>query len=178
MSAKLPVVVIVGRPNVGKSTLFNRLVGRRVAVVEDTPGVTRDRLYGEAEWNGRTFTVVDTGGILFADEDPLIEQIRVQAEVALAEADAVLFLTDLTAGPTPDDWDLANRLRGFKKPVYILVNKADNPQRESLANEFTSLASEKFGQFQVCMAEVSRMCSTVRSESCRKPVTWPKKPMK
>jgi GTP-binding protein len=139
MSAKLPVVVIVGRPNVGKSTLFNRLVGRRVAVVEDTPGVTRDRLYGEAEWNGRRFTVVDTGGILFADEDPLIEQIRVQAEVALAEADAVLFLTDLTAGPTPDDWDLANRLRGFKKPVYILVNKADNPQRESLANEFYAL---------------------------------------
>jgi len=139
MSAKLPVVVIVGRPNVGKSTLFNRLVGRRVAVVEDTPGVTRDRLYGEAEWNGKRFTVVDTGGILFAADDPLIEQIRIQAEVALAEADVVLFLTDLTSGPTPDDWDLANRLRGFKKPVYILVNKTDNPQRESLATEFYAL---------------------------------------
>src|SRR5579871_4528098 len=85
MSAKLPVVVIVGRPNVGKSTLFNRLVGKRVAVVEDTPGVTRDRLYAECTWNGKKFMVVDTGGILFSEEDPLIEQIRVQAEVALAE---------------------------------------------------------------------------------------------
>lgn len=139
MSAKLPVVVIVGRPNVGKSTLFNRLVGKRVAVVEDTPGVTRDRLYAESEWNGKKFTVVDTGGILFGDEDPLVEQIRVQAEVALAEADAVLFLTDGTSGVTPDDWDLANRLRGFKRPVYILVNKADNDQRETQANEFYEL---------------------------------------
>lgn len=139
MSEKLPVVVIVGRPNVGKSTLFNRLVGRRVAVVEDTPGVTRDRLYGESEWNGRRFTVVDTGGILFYEDDPLVEQIRVQAEVALAEADAVLFLTDASSGVTPDDMDLANRLRGFKKPVYILVNKVDNPQREAHANEFYEL---------------------------------------
>lgn len=138
MVAKLPVVVIVGRPNVGKSTLFNRLVGRRVAVVEDTPGVTRDRLYAESSWSGKRFTVVDTGGILFSEDDPLIEQIRVQAEVALAEADAVLFLTDATAGVTPDDWDLANRLRGFKRPVYIVVNKVDNPQRESLAGEFYS----------------------------------------
>lgn len=139
MAEKLPVVVIVGRPNVGKSTLFNRLVGRRVAVVEDTPGVTRDRLYAETEWNGKRFTVVDTGGILFSDEDPLIEQIRIQAEVALAEADAVLFLTDTTSGVTPDDMDLANRLRGFSRPVYILVNKADNPQREQLATEFYEL---------------------------------------
>ena len=139
MADKLPIVVIVGRPNVGKSTLFNRLIGRRVAVVEDTPGVTRDRLYGESEWNGKRFTVVDTGGMLFSDEDPLVEQIRVQAEVALAEADAVLFLTDTTAGVTPDDWDLANRLRGFKRPVYILVNKADNREREILANEFYEL---------------------------------------
>src|SRR2546423_5048410 len=136
MPEKLPIVVIVGRPNVGKSTLFNRLIGRRVAVVEDTPGVTRDRLYGETEWNGKRFTVVDTGGMLFSDEDPLVEQIRVQAEVALAEADAVLFLTDTTSGVTPDDWDLANRLRGFKRTVYILVNKADNREREILATEF------------------------------------------
>ena len=107
-----------------------------MAVVEDTPGVTRDRLYAESEWNGRKFTVVDTGGILFYDDDPLVEQIRVQAEVALAEADTVLFLTDGTAGVTPDDMDLANRLRGFKRPVYILVNKADNPQREAMATEF------------------------------------------
>jgi len=139
MADKLPIVVIVGRPNVGKSTLFNRLIGKRVAVVEDTPGVTRDRLYGEAEWNGKRFTVVDTGGMLFSDEDPLVEQIRVQAEVALAEADAVLFLTDTTSGVTPDDWDLANRLRSIKRPVYILVNKSDNRERDTLATEFYEL---------------------------------------
>src|SRR2546423_12586781 len=106
MSQKLPVVVIIGRPNTGKSTLFNRLVGKRVAVVEDTPGVTRDRLYAETEWNGKRFTVVDTGGILFMDEDPLVEQIRVQAEIALAEADAVIFLTDTASGVAPGDMDL------------------------------------------------------------------------
>lgn len=139
MPAKLPVVVIVGRPNVGKSTLFNRLVKRRVAVVEDTPGVTRDRLYAETEWNGKRFVVVDTGGLVFGDEDPLIEQIRVQAEVALAEADVVVFMTDTTSGVTPEDWDLANRLRGFKRPVLMAVNKTDNPQREAYANEFYEL---------------------------------------
>ncbi len=112
MNNRLPVLVIVGRPNVGKSTLFNRLVGRRVAVVEDMPGVTRDRLYAEAEWRGKRFTIVDTGGILFMDDDPLIEQIRVQAEVALAEADVVLFMADATSGLNPADQDLANRLRG------------------------------------------------------------------
>jgi GTPase len=136
MSVKLPVVVIVGRPNVGKSTLFNRLVKRRIAVVEDTPGITRDRLYAETEWNGKRFLVVDTGGIIFGDDDPLIEQIRLQAEIALAEADVVVFVTDTTSGVTPEDWELANRFRGFKRPVLIAVNKTDNPQRDSFANEF------------------------------------------
>lgn len=103
MVDSLPSVVIVGRPNVGKSTLFNRVVGKRVAVVEDEPGVTRDRLYAEAEWRGKRFHVVDTGGILFGDDDPLIEQIRVQAEVALQEAAVVLFLTEATTSPTADD---------------------------------------------------------------------------
>lgn len=139
MSFKLPVVVIVGRPNVGKSTLFNRLIGRRVAVVEDTPGVTRDRLYAESEWNGKKFTLVDTGGILFMDDDPLIEQIRVQAEVALAEAEVVLFMADAVSGLNPADIELANRLRGIKKPVLVIVNKADNAQRDSLATEFYGL---------------------------------------
>lgn len=139
MRSRLPTVVIVGRPNVGKSTLFNRLVGERVAVVEDTPGVTRDRLYGEMTWRGRRFTIVDTGGILFAETDPLSEQIRIQAEVALAEADVVLFMADVEAGVHPDDIDLANRLRGFEKPVYIIVNKADNARREQDAGEFYSL---------------------------------------
>jgi GTPase len=136
MRSKLPVVVIVGRPNVGKSTLFNRVIRRRAAVVEDTPGITRDRLYAEAEWNGRKFTVVDTGGIVFQESDPLAEQIRVQANVALAEADVIVFLTDTTAGVSPDDLDLAHRLRGVDKPIYVVVNKADNPQRDSLATEF------------------------------------------
>jgi GTP-binding protein len=86
-----PVLAIVGRPNVGKSTLFNRLIGQRVAIVEDTPGVTRDRLYGEGEWLGQPFVVIDTGGILFGEDDPLIEQVRVQAQVAIHEADCILF---------------------------------------------------------------------------------------
>jgi GTP-binding protein len=137
--SNLPVVVIVGRPNVGKSTLFNRLVGKRVAVVEDSPGITRDRLYAEAEWNGKAFQVVDTGGIVFQESDPLAEQIRIQANVALAEADAVLFLTDVTDGVSPDDIDLAEQLRGMKKPIYILVNKSDNPQRDTFADEFYRL---------------------------------------
>lgn len=139
MKTRLPVVVIVGRPNVGKSTLFNRLVGRRVAVVEDSPGITRDRLYAEGSWNGKRFTVVDTGGILFTDEDPLVEQIRVQAEIALEEADVVLFLADVSSGITPDDRDLADRLRRSDKPLYVVVNKTDNPQREAVATEFYEL---------------------------------------
>lgn len=139
MRKTLPTVVIVGRPNVGKSTLFNRLVGKRVAVVEDTPGITRDRLYAEVAWNRRRFNVVDTGGIVFQDSDPLAEQIRVQANVALTEADVVLFITDVTDGVHPDDRDLANQMRGIKAPVLVAVNKADNFDREDYAPEFYSL---------------------------------------
>ncbi len=139
MRSTLPVVVIVGRPNVGKSTLFNRLVRKRVAVVEDTPGITRDRLYAETEWNGRRFQVVDTGGIVFGEEDPLSEQIQIQANVALEEADIVLFMTDTVVGVNPDDQDLANKLRPIDKPVLVVVNKADNPQRDDFANEFYRL---------------------------------------
>jgi GTP-binding protein len=139
MGGKLPVVVIVGRPNVGKSTLFNRLARKRIAVVEDTPGITRDRLYTEAEWNGKRFQLVDTGGILYTDDDPLIDQIRVQAQVAIEEADVVLFVADATVGVSPDDMELANRMRGMKKPIFIVVNKSDNPQRDSFANEFYEL---------------------------------------
>ncbi len=135
----MPTVVIVGRPNVGKSTLFNRLVGKRVAVVEDTPGITRDRLYAEVNWNRRRFNVVDTGGIVFQDSDPLAEQIRVQANVALTEADVVLFITDVTDGLHPDDRDLANQMRGIKIPVLVAVNKADNFDREDYAPEFYAL---------------------------------------
>jgi GTP-binding protein len=139
MKPKHPVVVIVGRPNVGKSTFFNRLIGRRAAVVEDTPGITRDRLYAEATWGGRTFVVVDTGGIVFGEDDPLAEQIRIQAQIALAEADIVLFLTDAEAGMNPDDQALANALRGFEKPILLVVNKSDNSSRDGMANEFYGL---------------------------------------
>lgn len=123
-----PVIAIVGRPNVGKSTLFNRLLGQRVAIVEDTPGVTRDRLYGEGEWLGQSFVVIDTGGILFGDDDPLIEQVRVQAQVAMHEADCIFFLVDARDGLTPADEEIAELLRKGNKPVILLVNKADNPK--------------------------------------------------
>ncbi|MEI8282869.1 MAG: ribosome biogenesis GTPase Der, partial [Armatimonadota bacterium] len=139
MKKSLPTVVIVGRPNVGKSTFFNRLVGKRIAVVEDSPGITRDRLYAEVTWNRNRFQVVDTGGIVFQDSDPMEEQIKVQAEVALAEADVVIFLADVMDGVHPDDRDLANHLRGITKPVLVVVNKADNFDREDYANEFYSL---------------------------------------
>jgi len=135
-----PVIAIVGRPNVGKSTLFNRLIGRRVAIVEDVPGVTRDRLYGEGEWLGRPFVVVDTGGILFGDADPILEQVRIQAQVAIHEADCVLFLVDAREGLTPADEEVADLLRKGGKPVILLVNKADNPDRwEAQRAEFFRL---------------------------------------
>ncbi|MCB0826340.1 MAG: ribosome biogenesis GTPase Der [Armatimonadetes bacterium] len=139
MSASLPTLVIVGRPNVGKSTMFNRLAGRRIAVVQDQPGVTRDRLYAEVEWKDRRFRIVDTGGILFSDDDPLIEQIRVQAQVAMAEADLVLFVTDSAEGLNSADWDLANSLRSFEQPIFVVANKSDNEDRSLVAQEFHAL---------------------------------------
>lgn len=139
MISQLPTLVIIGRPNVGKSTFFNRIIKKRVAVVEDTPGVTRDRLYAQAEWNGQAFNVVDTGGILFGEEDPLVEQIKVQAEVALTEADVIAFAVDCVAGLNPQDIDLANFLRGIEKPLLIVANKADNLSQEALAHEFYSI---------------------------------------
>lgn len=135
-----PVLAIVGRPNVGKSTLFNRLLGRRVAIVEAVPGVTRDRLYGEAEWQGQPFILIDTGGILFGEDDPLIEQVRVQAQIAIHEADCILFLVDAQDGLNPVDEEIADLLRKSGKPVLLLVNKADNPQRwEAQRAEFFRL---------------------------------------
>lgn len=136
---RLPTVAIVGRPNVGKSTLFNRLVGQRVAIVEDTPGITRDRLYGEAEWRGRAFQVVDTGGVLLEDSDPLITQVRIQALTAIEEADVILFLVDAFEGITPADEELAEVLRTTTKPVLLVANKVDNSRREADAAEFYAL---------------------------------------
>lgn len=134
-----PLVAIVGRPNVGKSTLFNRIVGRRMAIVEDTAGITRDRLYAEADWNGREFVMIDTGGILLNEIDPLKAEVTVQAQVALEEADVVLFMVDTVTGITPADQDIAEHLRGSTKPIIIVANKADNEARELDSAEFYAL---------------------------------------
>jgi GTPase len=127
------IVAIVGRPNVGKSTLFNRLTGARTAIVEDQPGVTRDRLYGVAEWDGRQFVVVDTGGIDPSLDTGLPAHIRAQAEVAIDEADLVLFVVDAEEGPSAIDPDIAASLRRSSKPVLVVANKADSPKREAAA---------------------------------------------
>lgn len=134
----LPVLAIVGRPNVGKSTIFNRMIGERLAIVEDTPGVTRDRLYGEAEWLGRRFNVIDTGGIDLGDE-PLLVQIREQAHLAMEEADVILFVVDGKDGLTNADQDVANILYRTDKPVVLGVNKMDNVKRRENLYEFYSL---------------------------------------
>lgn len=133
------VVAIVGRPNVGKSTLFNRIVGQRIAIVEDTPGITRDRLYSTADWNGKEFVLIDTGGIILNEDDPLIAQVRVQADIAMEEADVIIFMVDVTQGLTPDDDAVAKVLRCAKKPVILAVNKADNVKLERDSVEFYSL---------------------------------------
>ena len=151
-----PIVALVGRPNVGKSTLFNRIVGQRQAIVEDIPGTTRDRLYGDAEWNGVVFTVVDTGGLEItesrkrrpAPDQPaplstasvgFIDEIRQQAEMAIAEADVIVMLVDVLDGPTPADEDVADVLRRSHKPVVVAANKADNEARQQVAFEFYAL---------------------------------------
>jgi GTP-binding protein len=133
----LPTLAIVGRPNVGKSTFTNRLVGSRMAIVHDEPGVTRDRQYLKADWNGRDFIVIDTGGILPGeDEDLILKSIRQQAEVAIEEADAILFMVDSKQGVTGSDEEIAQFLRTTKKPVFIVANKVDNVNMEAEAAEF------------------------------------------
>ena len=134
-----PLVAVVGRPNVGKSTLFNRLVGRRVAIVEDTPGITRDRLYHNVEWNGKEFAVVDTGGIILNETDPLMLQVRAQAEVAMEESDVILFVVDAADGMTGTDQELADALRGSKRPILLVANKTDNSRLIQDAAEFYRL---------------------------------------
>jgi GTP-binding protein len=127
-----PIVAILGRPNVGKSTLFNRIVGGRVAIVEDTPGVTRDRLYMDAEWSGRHFTLVDTGGLDFQENGEILEQVRSQVELAIREADVVLFVVDTRAGLNPDDLEVASIIRRANKPVILVANKVeryDEPEK-------------------------------------------------
>ncbi|NLW66049.1 MAG: GTP-binding protein, partial [Clostridiales bacterium] len=120
-----PLVAIVGRPNVGKSHLFNRIVGQRLSIVEDTPGVTRDRLYAECDWNGVTFDVVDTGGIEPTTENEILLFIREQAQIAIDTADVVVLVTEIGTGVTAADMDVANMLLKARKPVVLVVNKMD-----------------------------------------------------
>lgn len=133
-----PVVAIVGRPNVGKSTIFNRIAGERISIVEDVAGVTRDRIYAEAEWLGTEFSIIDTGGITMEDE-PLMEQVRHQAEIAIEEADVIIFMTSVVEGVTDADEQVAPILYRSGKPVVLAVNKVDNPERRSDIYEFYSL---------------------------------------
>jgi GTP-binding protein len=135
----LPVVAVIGRPNVGKSTLFNRLVGARKAIVDDFPGVTRDRNYAQAEWAGREYLLVDTGGIELAGGGPLAGSVQAQSQLALADADAVIFLLDGKAGLNPLDWEVVDSLRKANKPIFFAVNKLDSLQRAQNLFEFYAL---------------------------------------
>ncbi len=136
-------VAIVGRPNVGKSTLFNRLLEQRKAIVDDISGVTRDRQYGIADWNGKTFNVIDTGGFVVGSDDVFEVEIRKQVEIALEEANLLLFVTDTTTGITDQDAAFTEVLRRGKKPVLLVVNKVDNSERMLDATEFYALGFDK-----------------------------------
>lgn len=133
------IVAIVGRPNVGKSTLFNRLVEERKAIEDNLSGVTRDRHYGHAQWSGKFFSVIDTGGYVTGSEDIFEAEIRKQVKLAIEEADVILFVVDCNDGLTDLDSEFANELRGTKKPLYIVANKADNREKAFMANEFYSM---------------------------------------
>lgn len=134
-----PIVAIVGRPNVGKSTLFNRIVGGRVAIVEGLPGITRDRLYQVAEWNGRRFTLVDTGGLDYRDEGEIASHVRGQAQLAIRDADLVLFVVDARSGLTGTDEEVAQVLRRSEKPVILVANKVENFENPGLLSDFYRL---------------------------------------
>lgn len=136
-------VAIVGRPNVGKSTLFNRMLEQRKAIVDDESGVTRDRQYGMADWNGKTFNVIDTGGFVPASEDIFEREIRKQVKIAIDEADVIIFMVDVTVGITDLDEAMADVLRRSSKPVFLTVNKVDNGTRELEASEFYGLGFDK-----------------------------------
>ena len=135
-----PVVAIVGRPNVGKSTFVNRLVGNRQSIVDDLPGVTRDRIYFDVEWQHKQFTVIDTGGIIPGDEDEIMVSIYDQAKIACSEADKIVFIVDGKEGINPIDYDIANILRQSNKPVFLAVNKIDSHNAVLMTSDFYSLA--------------------------------------
>jgi GTP-binding protein len=137
-----PLVALVGRPNVGKSTLFNRLIEEPLAIVEDVPGTTRDRIYADAEWGGITLSFIDTGGLVPGSVDDLEASVREQVEIAIAEADLIIFLVDVNEGPTASDLEIARLLRRSSKPVLLAANKADNESRRREAVEFYALGLE------------------------------------
>jgi GTP-binding protein len=137
-----PFVAIVGRPNVGKSTFFNRIAGRRISIVEDTPGVTRDRIYADAEWLGREFTLIDTGGIDPDASDVILTQMRRQAELAVDIADVILFFVDAKQGLVSADQEIADMLRRSGKPIITVVNKADSPKDEAAMYDFYALGTD------------------------------------
>lgn len=139
-----PLVAIVGRPNVGKSTLFNRIIGWRKAIVEDIPGVTRDRNYADADWSGREFSVVDTGGLDIESDELYPSLIRDQVQIAIEEADLILFLLDAKTGVMPQDVEISNLLRKFTKPVLYVVNKVDHERHEVRAFDFHALGIDRF----------------------------------
>ena len=147
MASKLPSIVIVGRPNVGKSTLFNRLTGTRRSIVTNEPGITRDRIYGTAHWEGRAFEVVDTGGIVPEDKAGIPGEILRQARVAIDNATRVVQVVDGRAGPVPLDAELAQLLRRAGKPPVLAVNKVDSPKQAELAAQFYELGDEVFPDF-------------------------------
>lgn len=138
-----PLIVIVGRPNVGKSTLFNRLIGKRDAIVDDQSGVTRDRIYGEADWAGKNFRVIDTGGYVPESQDIFETAIREQVEIAIAEADSILFVVDVRDGILPIDKEIMTLLRNSGRSFFLIINKADNNKFDAAATEFYSLGVEK-----------------------------------
>ena len=137
---KKPIIAVVGRPNVGKSTFVNRLVGKRQSIVDDLPGVTRDRIYFDVEWQNKPFTVIDTGGIVPGDEDEIMVSIYDQARIACEEADKIIFIVDGIEGATPVDSDIANILRQSGKPVFLAVNKVDSYNQITMISDFYSLA--------------------------------------
>ena len=166
------IVAIVGRPNVGKSTLFNLLANKRISIVEDTPGVTRDRLYATAEWLDKEFMMVDTGGIETMNNDVIAVSVRQQAEIAIREADVILFVCDARTGITNEDQEVANILRRSQKPIVLVVNKADSPKQEMGIFEFYNLgigepvpisAANHLGLGDMLDAVVEKFPSTVTS---------------
>lgn len=136
--SKVPVVALVGRPNVGKSTIFNRLIGERLSIVEDQPGVTRDRIYATGKWIGKDYQLIDTGGIDMTDE-PLMDQVRYQADIAMEEADVIVMVSSVREGVTNEDEAIAQRLHRTNKPIVLAINKADNPEQRQMIYDFYTL---------------------------------------